>query len=156
MAHRKDVQKVAGGGLAHWQVELALRLLLRDLGDDSPVADLASRCGLSRSYFVRAFKLSMGTPPHRWLVRERVHRAGEMLERTNTSISAIAVSCGFSDQSHLTRVFRASIGSSPAAWRRQRKAGVAPPIPSVTASPVRSGTRFGAGPQVRLRTKSGV
>jgi len=89
-------------------------------------------------------------------VRERVHRAGEMLERTNKSISAIAVSCGFSDQSHLTRVFRASIGSSPAAWRRQRKAGVAPPIPSVTASPVRSGTRFGGGALVRLRSKSGV
>jgi len=131
MAHRQDVEKVTGGGLAPWQVELTLRLLLRDLGDDSPVADLASRCGLSRSYFVRAFKLSMGTPPHRWLVRERVHRAGEMLERTNKSISAIAVSCGFSDQSHLTRVFRASVGSSPAAWRRQRKAGVTPPIPPV-------------------------
>lgn len=131
MAHRLDDQKVTGGGLAPWQVELALRLLLRDVGDDSPGADLASRCGLSRSYFVRAFKLSMGTPPHRWLVRARVHRAGEMLERTNKSISAIAVSCGFSDQSHLTRVFRASVGSSPAAWRRQRKAGVAPPIPPV-------------------------
>ena len=156
MAHGQDVQKVTGGGLAHWQVELALRLLLRDLGDDSPVADLASRCGLSRSHFVRAFKLSMGTPPHRWLVRERVHRAGEMLERTNASISAIAVSCGFSDQSHLTRVFRASVGSSPAAWRRQRKAGVTPPIPSVTASPVRSEIRIGAGPHVRRRSKSGV
>ena len=156
MAHHRDVKKATGGGLAHWQVELALRLLLRNLGDGSTVADLASRCGLSRSYFVRAFKLSMGTPPHRWLVRERVHRAGEMLERTNTSISAIAVSCGFSDQSHLTRVFRASVGSSPAAWRRQRKAGVTPPIPSVTASPVRSEIRFGAGPHVRRRSKSGV
>jgi AraC family transcriptional regulator len=151
MAHGQDVQKVTGGGLAHWQLELALRLLLRDLGDDSSVADLASRCGLSRSYFVRAFKLSMGMPPHRWLVRERVHRAAEMLERTNKSISTIAVSCGFSDQSHLTRVFCATIGSSPAAWRRQRKAGVAPPIPPVTAYPARSRTRSGAGPHVRLR-----
>ena len=135
MVHGQDVQRVTAGGLAPWQVALALRLLHRDLCDDVLVADLASKCGLSPSYFVRAFKVSMGTPPHRWLVRQRVHRAGEMLERTNDSISAIAVSCGFSDQSHLTRVFHASVGSSPAAWRRQRKAGVAPPIPPVTASP---------------------
>ena len=74
----------------------------------------------------------MGTPPHRWLLRQRVRRAGEMLERTDESISVIAASCGFADQSHLTRVFHAMVGSSPAAWRRQRKAGVVPPMAPVT------------------------
>jgi AraC-like DNA-binding protein len=102
--------------------------LLRDLGDNHPVSELASACGLSRSHFAKAFKVSMGTPPHRWLLRQRIHRAGEMLERTEESISVIAASCGFADQSHLTRMFHAMIGSSPADWRRQRKAGVTPPI----------------------------
>ena len=55
-----------------------------------------------------------------------------MLERTDERISAIALSCGFADQSHLTRVFHAVAGTSPAAWRRQRKASVVqlptPPI----------------------------
>ena len=129
----QDMQKLTAGGLAPWQLALALRLLHRDLCHDVPVADLANRCGLSRSYFIRAFKVSMGTPPHRWLVRQRVHRAGEMLERTTDSIGAIAVSCGFSDQSHLTRVFHASVGSSPAAWRRQRRASVILPIQAATA-----------------------
>jgi AraC-like DNA-binding protein len=73
----------------------------------------------------------MGAPPHRWLVRERLRRAGEMLEATNERISVIAVSCGFSDQSHFTRAFQSWIGSSPAAWRRQRLAGVAPPLAAV-------------------------
>lgn len=128
MARSQGVQKGTGRGLAPWQVELAVRLLLRDLGADLPVEDLARLCGLSRSYFTRAFKVSMGTTPHRWLVRQRVRRAAEMLERTNESISFIAVSCGFSDQSHLTRMFHATVGSSPAAWRRQRRAGIAPAL----------------------------
>jgi len=51
-----------------------------------------------------------------------------MLERTDERISVIALSCGFSDQSHLTRMFRTRIGLSPAAWRRRRKAGMVPPI----------------------------
>jgi AraC family transcriptional regulator len=126
MARGQAVRNVTGGGLAHWQVELALRLLRRDLCADVPVVELASLCGLSRSYFTRAFRISVGTPPHRWLVRQRVRRAGEMLERTDESISLIALTCGFADQSHLTRMFHAAIGSSPAAWRRQRKAGIAP------------------------------
>jgi AraC family transcriptional regulator len=115
-------QKVTGG-LAPWQVELASRRLLRDLCVDFPVGELASLCGLSRSYFTKAFKVSTGLPPHRWLNRNRIRHAQEMLEETDERLSSIALSCGFSDQSHLTRIFHAIVGSSPAAWRRQRKAG---------------------------------
>jgi AraC family transcriptional regulator len=129
MARGQAGQKGAGGGLAPWQVTLASRRLMRDLCIDVPVGELAGLCGLSRSYFTRAFKVSMGTPPHRWLLRQRVRRAGEMLERTNESIAAIALACGFADQSHLTRVFHAVTGTSPAAWRRRRKAGVVERLP---------------------------
>ena len=108
------------GGLARWQVDVALRLLLND--SRHSLKQIAAHCGLSRSYFEKAFKVSLGTPPHRWLVQQRIQRAGEKLEHTNDSVSSIAVNCGFTDQSHLTRVFGAIVGSSPAAWRRQRKA----------------------------------
>ena len=112
-----------GKGLAAWQLELALRLLLRDLSDDPAVGELARHCGLSRSYFARAFMACTGLPPHRWLLRHRFGCAQELLERTNDSIAAIAASCGFADQSHLTRLFHEIVGASPAAWRRQHKGG---------------------------------
>ena len=145
MVRGREMRKVANGGLAPWQLELASRLLLRDLGDNRPVSELASACGLSRSHFAKAFKASMGTPPHRWLLRQRVQRAAEMLERTEECISAIASSCGFADQSHLTRIFHAMVGFSPADWRRRRKAGVAPPLAPVAALPSRPGARSDAG-----------
>jgi AraC family transcriptional regulator len=128
MARGREMRNVKRGGLAPWQVELTSRQLLGDIGDNHPVSELASLCGLSRSHFAKAFKASMGMPPHRWLLRQRVHRAAEMLERTEESISVIAASCGFADQSHLTRIFHAMVGSSPADWRRRRRAGVAPPL----------------------------
>jgi AraC family transcriptional regulator len=133
MARGRELQKANCAGLAPWQVELASRLLLDDVGDNHTVSELASLCGLSRSYFAKAFKASMGTPPHRWLLRQRVLRAGEMLERTDESISVIASSCGFADQSHLTRMFHAMVGSSPADWRRRRKAGIVPPMALATS-----------------------
>ena len=126
MAGNQAVPRViCQGGLAPWQVQLAQRLLLTDLSAGHPVKQVAAHCGLSRSHFEKAFKASLGTPPHRWLVRQRVQLEREMLEQTNDSIGLIASCCGFTDQSHLTRVFHAIVGSSPAAWRRQRKAGLA-------------------------------
>jgi transcriptional regulator GlxA family with amidase domain len=111
-----------GRGLAAWQLELALELLLRDLSRNFPVARLASLCGLSRSYFGRAFKLSTGLPPHRWLLHYRIECAQDLLEHSDGDIAAISLRCGFSDQSHLTRMFHEIVGSSPAAWRRRHKA----------------------------------
>jgi AraC family transcriptional regulator len=116
------LRKAAAAGLAPWQRDQAVRLLLSNLSSDLPIAALARHCGLSRSYFARAFKVSTGLPPHRWLMRRRIQCAQDMLEGTSESIAEIALGCGFADQSHLTRVFHAIVGVSPAAWRRRRKA----------------------------------
>jgi AraC family transcriptional regulator len=124
MARGQERRSSNGGGLAPWQVELASRLLLSHSSHDLPVAELARRCGLSRSHFIRAFKASLGLPPHHWLMRSRITRAQSRLATTSDSIADIAVSCGFADQSHLTRVFHDVTGTSPAAWRRREKAGV--------------------------------
>jgi transcriptional regulator GlxA family with amidase domain len=124
MPENHSITRPAGRGLAGWQRDVAVRLLLEDLAGDRPVAELAGRCGLSRSHFTRAFKASMGLPPHHWLMRHRVERARALLEGSDESIAAIATSCGFADQSHLTRVFHAITGASPAAWRRRRRANV--------------------------------
>jgi AraC-like DNA-binding protein len=144
MAGTRELRRVVSGGLASWQVALAQRLLLNDLRADQSLRQIAAHCGLSRSYFEKAFKASLGAPPHQWLVRQRIQRATKMLEQTNDSIGSIALSCGFTDQSHFTRVFRTAVGLSPAAWRRQRKAGLAPPVMPTTVS--RSSRLFGPLP----------
>jgi AraC-like DNA-binding protein len=93
--------------------------LLDDLATDTNLAELAALCGLSRSYFIRAFKHTTGLPPHQWLLRQRVKRAKELLQGTKMPIVEIATACGFADQSHLTRVFSKAFRISPAVWRRQ-------------------------------------
>ncbi|HEX4681067.1 MAG TPA: AraC family transcriptional regulator [Gemmatimonadaceae bacterium] len=95
--------------------------LLDDLDGDTSLSELAALCGRSRSQFIRAFKQSTGMPPHRWLLMQRVKRAKDLLRGTNTPIAEIALACGFSDQSHLTRVFSKAFRISPGAWRRQWK-----------------------------------
>jgi len=93
-------------------------MLLATARDDSSIADIAEACGLSRSYFIKAFRQTVGTTPHRWLLEQRVQKAKELLRVPGQSITDTALRCGFADQAHMTRVFTSLVGVSPGAWRR--------------------------------------
>lgn len=109
------------GTLAAWQVRRATEFMTAHLGDDMPLSGPAAACGLSASHFARAFKSSVGLPPHRWVLVQRVLRAKALLRESDRGLSDIACACGFADQSHFTRVFTRIVGLSPGAWRRQAR-----------------------------------
>lgn len=111
----------ARGGLAAWQEKLAKDMLTADLLANVSISDVAQGCGLSRSYFIKAFRQTAGTTPHRWLLEHRVDKAKILLLKSDQSVADIARDCGFSDQAHLTRLFASTIGVPPAAWRRQNR-----------------------------------
>lgn len=78
--------------------------------------DLAALADLSGYHFHRMFRLSRGIAPHARVTWKRVARA-RILLRTDQPIAAIAAACGFSSQSHLTRVFHRHTGWTPAVYR---------------------------------------
>ena len=80
---------------------------------------IAAEFGLSTSHFSRAFRISTGLPPHQWLLRRRVTTAKQLMTVRDLSLSEIAISAGFANQSHFTRVFSSVVGVSPGAWRRE-------------------------------------
>lgn len=115
----QPAQPVRRGSLAAWQLRRVTELMMEaDLAADVTMADLASACGLSISYFARAFRQSTGQPPHQWLLAQRVVRAKALMSSPETPLASVALACGFADQSHFTRVFKSLVGASPGAWRR--------------------------------------
>lgn len=105
------------GNLAPWQQRRVTDFMLAHLDEDIALADLARECRLSVSYFIRAFKRTLGTTPHQWLTRLRVEAAARLL-RSDMPLADIAIECGFVDQSHLTRVFSRHFGLPPGRHRR--------------------------------------
>jgi AraC-like DNA-binding protein len=123
------------GGLAPWQVRRAEEFIDANLDGDPSIAQLASECGLSRSYFTRAFRQAMGMPPHQWLTKRRVEQAKQLMQEGRLGLVEIAIASGFADQSHFTRVFCRSEGLSPGAWRRlHRRQGLAHSVNSSVGS----------------------
>jgi AraC-like DNA-binding protein len=116
------LQRTAGparGGLAPWQTKRACERLEADLGGKLPLRKIAAELDLSVSHFSRAFRISIGLPPHQWLLHQRVKAAKQLMSVRDLPLSEIAISAGFANQSHFTRVFSSIVGVSPAAWRRE-------------------------------------
>jgi AraC family transcriptional regulator len=111
----------ARGGLAPWQVRRVSEYLQADLAADSGLAELAMLVNLSTEHFARAFKVSTGLPPHAWLVAQRVERARELLAATSLPVEEIAAQVGYTEPSHLARMFRRAHGLSPTQYRRERR-----------------------------------
>ena len=82
------------------------------------LAELAKLVHLSPYYFSRSFKKETQTTPHQALLQLRVRRARILLPKAKT-LTEIAYLCGFSDQSHFTRVFKKHTGFTPRQFREQ-------------------------------------
>jgi AraC family transcriptional regulator len=87
------------------------------LDEKISIESVAAAIGLSMFHFARAFKQSEGVTPHDYLIRRRVKRAMELLASTDLPLSEIAVTVGFSDQSHCARRFREIVGVCPRDYR---------------------------------------
>ncbi len=109
------------GGIAPSALRRVREHIDRNLGEHIEIADLAALTGLSPCHFSRAFKQSMGVPPHRYLISRRVQAAARLIETTDRPLFEIALDVGFSDQSHFTRFFSAQVGESPSQYRHQRR-----------------------------------
>jgi AraC family transcriptional regulator len=114
-------QRRSHGRLSNLQHRRAVEFLDAHVDAHVTVAELARHCGLSSSYFNHAFKATTGTTPHRWLLERRVDKSQDLLRRTDYPMAEIALACGFANQSHFTRTFRAHVGCPPVAWRRQHR-----------------------------------
>ena len=105
------------GGLTSVQERAVRDFVEEHLHQRITLADLAAVVGLSRCRFARRFRCSTGTSPHGFVLDRRVARAKLLLTRTGMPLSDVALRCGFADQSHLTRVFRARVGVPPGRFR---------------------------------------
>jgi transcriptional regulator GlxA family with amidase domain len=108
------------GGLAPWQARTVTRHIRDNVDMNIPLETLAGLANLSCSQFRRAFKTSFGDAPHAYIMRQRILRAQELMLSTRRPLSELALSCGFADQSHFTRLFVRLVGETPNNWRRSR------------------------------------
>jgi len=90
---------------------------LAHLHEPLTVDDLAAHALMSPRTFARQFAARTGTTPHQWLTGQRLIRAQELLEKSDSSIERVAAACGLTPLV-LRRHFVRRFGTTPQAYRR--------------------------------------
>ncbi|WP_395703793.1 helix-turn-helix domain-containing protein [Aquabacterium sp.] len=109
------------GGTLPVAVQRAMALLRDNVQQPLALHDVARAVGCDAGELARSFRACLGETPGDMHRRLRVERAAELVIRSAQPLADIAALCGFSDQPHMTRAFKALLGTTPAAYRRQAR-----------------------------------
>ncbi|MBE9111481.1 helix-turn-helix transcriptional regulator [Nodosilinea sp. LEGE 07298] len=109
----------SGVGLAPRKLATVLEYIQARLNQELSLDAMAAEIGVSRCHFATQFKQTMGLPPHQYVSQQRIEKAKRSLRSHQLSIAEIALECGFSNQSHLTKVFKKQTGTTPKAYRER-------------------------------------
>jgi AraC-like DNA-binding protein/quercetin dioxygenase-like cupin family protein len=91
------------------------------------VGQLARLAAMSETSLLRRFRQAMGRSPIDYLIRLRVSRACELLQRDDLRITDVAFRCGFNDSNYFSRQFRRVMRLSPRAFRAGERQAHAEP-----------------------------
>ena len=108
---------VATTGMPPW-VARVRALLEEEFARPLRLGEIAGAVGLHPVYVSRKFREVTGAGLATTLRRVRVARALARVA-AGDPIAQVALSCGFADQSHLTKAVRRVTGRTPGGWRRE-------------------------------------
>jgi AraC family transcriptional regulator len=107
-------------GLSQRQLNLLEEYIAAHLQDPITLNDLARLLDIGIWTFIRRVKLALGNSACTLIQERRIERARTLLASCpSMPIKEVAAACGFSDQAHLTRAFRARLDVTPAKYRQQ-------------------------------------
>jgi AraC-like DNA-binding protein len=104
------------------EIRHALAWMDRNLCDPLSIPQMAAASGLSQSHFRETFHKATGLTPSDYLMRRRVTRAKELLDKigaTELGITEIAFKVGFQSSSYFAAVFKKLTGMTPSEYREQ-------------------------------------
>lgn len=87
--------------------------------DNLQIDTLASMCGLSRTYFITAFRKAIGETPYNYLLNLRMAKARLLLENPQYSIKEIALLCGFQKPNTFSSLFKNYTGMTPTDYKQK-------------------------------------
>lgn len=104
--------------LPGFKLRRAVAFMDENLSQPFDLARLAEAVEMSAFHFSRLFKKSTGLSPSQYFIRQRIARAQQLLQETDTNIIEVGMSVGYSSPSHFAQIFRRETGLSPTHYRR--------------------------------------
>lgn len=111
-------------GREHRAVRVVKEILQTYPERDHTLVELAALTRLNQHYLYRVFQREVGLSPHSYQTSVRIHRVKDLLA-AGVSIAQASLETGFVDQSHMTRIFKKLMKTTPGQFRRDSLGGAA-------------------------------
>ena len=105
------------GGDFDPRIRVAIDFIESNYQKDITLSELGHASGLGMTRLVHLFKSVTGYTPYAYVVRRRLRHAVKLLRTTTMPIAYVAIEAGFSDQQHMSRLFRQHLSQTPKAFR---------------------------------------
>jgi AraC-like DNA-binding protein len=115
----RDVHSPASGSESLADLAGAVRRIHEAYDRPLKVEELAILARLSEYQFGRRIKALFGITPAQLIIKTRLDAARRLLSDSAEPVAAIALTCGYCDQSAFTRQFKAAVGLTPVEYRRR-------------------------------------
>jgi len=93
-----------------------------ELSGDLSLRNLAAVHNINPSYLSTLFRQETGETLTNYVNRKRMEHAAHLLQTTRLPVSAVAQSCGISDDNYFTKLFKKFSGTTPVQFRQAQKA----------------------------------
>ena len=121
LSRSSSSQIATSGRVRDFYIKEALNYIEQNFQNDISVENIASFCGLNRTYFGRIFKETVGKSPQQFLLSYRMAKAAELLKLTEITINDVGNAVGYPNQLHFSRAFKNVYGVSPREWRNKNQ-----------------------------------
>jgi AraC family transcriptional regulator len=110
------------GGLPGFRLKRVLDFIGDNLAEELSLQQLADVAGMSPHYFAELFKQSTGSPPHQYVLFQRIERAKEKLSGSGRgNVTEVGLEVGFQNPSHFARIFHKFVGISPSRFQSETR-----------------------------------
>ncbi|MGO3859698.1 MAG: AlkA N-terminal domain-containing protein [Neisseriaceae bacterium] len=110
------------------RLQQALALIHQGYLNDHTIAELSAHLGISPRYLNKLCQNHLGVSAQGYALYQKCLFAKQLLHQTQLPISTVAYASGFNDLSHFNHQFKAQLGLTPSALRKQSTAHTEPSL----------------------------
>ena len=100
-------------------VDMALNYMNSEYASGITIQQVADSIGINRKYFCSLFSKQVGISPSEYLIHLRLNKAAELMTTYNQSPTIAAMSVGYNDIYHFSKIFKKHFGVSPREYCRR-------------------------------------
>lgn len=100
------------------RLQRAIDFIEENFTRDVSLDEICRAAACSATQLTDLFRRCLNQTPYSYVIDRRLSEAMRLLRNDDEPIALLALSCGFADQQHMTRLFRARLGSTPLVYRR--------------------------------------